>query len=148
MVRHVILGLVAVSLSTCGGSSGSPGQAGLDTAFRGLWVGTFTFDGALTGSAAGQLAFSVSGNSMQVGYLCPDSSGTVTASGTGDSASWSGSLVCPPTAGASSCPAAVFTFTSMSTTLSAATVNVLAQSSLSGCPSGNGPFTLNFSGTH
>jgi hypothetical protein len=147
-MRKVMLGLVAISLSACGGSSGSPGQAGLNTAFGGLWVGTFTLAGAITGSATGQLAVSVSGDSMDVGFLCPDGTGTVTASGSGNSASWSGSLVCPPTSGASNCPAGVFTFSSMASTLSGTTLNVLAQSNLSGCPSGNGAFTLSFSGTH
>jgi hypothetical protein len=150
MMRHVSLGVVAVALFACGGGSGGGGgdPGGLDTAFRGLWVGTFTFDGALTGSDSGQLAFSVAGNSAQIGYLCPDGTGTVTATGSGNTANWSGTLACAPTAGSSNCPAAVFTFSSLTSTLNGASVNVLTQGNLSGCPSGNGPFTLSFTGTH
>jgi hypothetical protein len=146
MMRRAVLGLVAVSLSACGSSSS--GQAPLNSAFAGTWAGSFAFTGALTGSASGQLTITVSGNSMQVGFMCPDGTGTVTASGSGNTASWSGSLVCPPTSGVSNCSAAVFTFTSVAPTLSSNTLNVLAQGNMSGCPSGNGALTLDFSATH
>ena len=145
-MRKVVLGLVAVSLSACGSSSGS--QAPLNTAFAGTWAGTFAFAGSISGSPSGQLTITVNGNSMQVGYLCPDGTGTVTASGSDNAASWSGSLVCPPTSGFSNCSAAVLTFSSVAPTLSGTTLNIPAQGNLSGCPSGNGPFTLHFSATH
>ena len=145
-MRKVILGLVAVTLSGCGSGSGS--QAPLNSAFAGTWAGTFAFAGAINGSPSGQLVITLNGNSMQVGYLCPDGTGTVTASGSGNSASWSGSLVCPPASGLSNCSAAVLTFSSVAPSLSGTTLNALAQGNLSGCPSGNGAFTVNFSATH
>jgi hypothetical protein len=42
----------------------------------------------------------------------------------------------------------VIAFSSVTATLNGTTLNVLAQTNLSGCPSGNGAFTLNLSATH
>jgi len=145
-MRKVILGLVAVWLS-CGSSNSS--QAPLNAAFAGTWAGTITFSGTITGSANAQLIISgVNGNSMQIGPLCPDGTGTVTATGSGNTASWSGSLACAPTSGLSNCPSAVLTFTSLSSALSGTTLSGTADGNLSGCPSGNGAFHINFSATH
>jgi hypothetical protein len=57
-----------------------------------------------------QLIVEVDGNSARVSHVCPDSTGSLTATGSGYSASWSGTMACPPVL-FSNCSSVVVTYT-------------------------------------
>jgi hypothetical protein len=62
------------------------------------------------------LAIEVNGSSAQISQVCPDNTGSLTATGSGDSASWSGTLVCPPVL-FGSCSSVAMTYMSASVEL-------------------------------
>jgi hypothetical protein len=152
MTRNPLIIVAAVALAACGGSSNSSSTGplpDLDPAFGGTWNGmvTVTVPGVAPSSAPGQLMVATSGKTATITQVCPDGSGTVLATGSGDAAAWSGSLTCPPVA-VSVCPAVTATLTSASATLGAgaSTLTVLASGSASGC-SYTSDVTLGFVGT-
>ena len=110
-----VLGLVSVA--ACGSSTGT-----IDPGMGGTWVGTSTV--AIAGQAAPttftgqQVVVSVDGGTAQVAGICPSggslSSGTVTATGNEDTASWSASVACPAVTIGSS-PSVTITYTAGTT---------------------------------
>jgi hypothetical protein len=128
MKRILIAVLFAVA---CGGSSNEGGnnqQTGgttqqpppsLDSNFSGTWNGTttLTFTGNQPSAYASRLVIAVSGGSATLADVCPDGSGTATVSGSGQSASWSGTLTCPAVQ-FTNCAAVAFTYQSATMTLS------------------------------
>jgi hypothetical protein len=137
-------GLIFVVLLACGGgNSGS-----LNTALNGTWVGPVTLTIAGQSPQAignGQLAVSVSGQDATVNQVCLDGSGSFTAHGSGNSASWSGSLPCPPIP-FTNCSAVTLTLTSASATLNGSVLTAQAAGTASGCGQNPG-FTITFTGT-
>jgi hypothetical protein len=120
MKRILIAALFAVA---CGGSSNEGGtnqQTGgttqqpppsLDSNFSGTWNGTttLTFTGNQPSAYASRVVVAVSGTSATLADVCPDGSGTITVTGSGESASWSGTLNCPSIA-FTNCAAVAFTY--------------------------------------
>lgn len=153
---HVTLRTAAVAVfvlaCACGGGGGGDsgaegGGAPLDTAFAGTWTGTtsMAFTGGGSTSYTGKLVITVSGNTATVAKICPDGSQSAQASGSGDSASWSGNIVCPPVS-FTNCASVTLTFQSATTTLNAGNLTLIATGSGSGCGS-SVPLTVTFSGT-
>jgi len=96
-MRNFLSVLGLVSVAACGSSTGT-----IDPGMAGTWVGTSTV--AIAGQAPStfpgqQVVVSVDGGTAQVAGICPSggslSSGTVTATGDDDTASWSASVACP-----------------------------------------------------
>jgi len=111
-------GLAAAGLLLAGCGVGAPG--GLDPDFVGTWVGgTSVSAGNFRLGYPTSISVSVDGTSLSVGGICPDGSGTVSARGSGRSASWDGSLTCPLFVDFSDGCTLQVTFTSLSLTLSA-----------------------------
>jgi len=133
-MRNAVLGSLLAILAACGGGTNS---GGLNPAFGKHWVGTAVVSGALSLSYAAQLTITVDGDTAVVTQLCPDSSGSITVNGSGNSAAWTGSLVCPaiPEQGCS----LNVTYTSASATLSSdgRTLTATATANVSGCASGS-----------
>jgi len=95
------------------------------TGFAGIWTGTFTFRGKVTGAYSGEVTVAVDGHSVEIDDFCPEIGGTVTAQGTGNSASWQGKLACPAIR-MSGCRAAIFTYDFVHATLNEGTLTVVA----------------------
>ena len=96
-MRQVILLSVAVALAFACANSTS-GGAVLDPNLLGTWNGqsqlAVTGVATYTAVSAEVVVLSVSGNTAT---LLDCNNGTVTFTGSGDTATWSGSLTCPPT---------------------------------------------------
>src|SRR5204863_3415910 len=92
----------------------------------------------------GGVKVAVSGQNAAFTGVCLDQSGSVTAHGSGNSASWSGSLVCP--AVQFTCGPVVMTFQSASATLNGSTMNVQGAGNAAGCGLSKG-FTISLAGT-
>ena len=140
--------LTCLALCACGSSNGS---SGLNAAFAKTWTGTTTttVSGQTFTGTNGHLTITVSGNNATVNTVCPDASGSVNATGSGNSASWSGTLACPPVQ-VTGCPSSLtLTYTTATLTLSSdnKTLNVQAGGTVSGCNFNNTPFTTTFAGT-
>jgi hypothetical protein len=100
---------VSVFLSACGGST-SP----LSAAFAGTWTTNLSVSGGTLGSeqgVAGELDITVSGSSATVAKVCLDGTGSLSFTGSGDSASYSGLYACGP-ATLGSCASAVVSYAS------------------------------------
>src|SRR5207237_87701 len=109
--------LIAIALAcACGGSSG--GSPNLDPAFSGTWTGpaTLVVSGQGSQSYTARIVIAVSGQTATVADVCLDGSGSITAQGSGETASWQGSLTCPPVA-FSNCSSVTEVFQSATTTL-------------------------------
>ena len=142
-MRHVAAGLiVALAMTSCGGSSDStsaPVDSGapLDAGFAKTWSGDFSMTCAGLGTTVypGVTAtLAVSGNSLTALLACnPSGSTSVTATGSGKTATWTGTFSCPPTY-QGTCYAWVFTRTSVTYTLNAdGTLTATGVGSVSGC---------------
>jgi hypothetical protein len=122
--------------------------SGLNPAFTGTWNGptVATLSGVAQPTYTAQLVVVVSGSSATVSRVCPDDTGTMTMSGSGNNASWTGTLVCPPKA-FGSCAAVTVTFTSGTATLSSNNLSLAALGSgtATGCGS-TAPVTFSFNG--
>jgi hypothetical protein len=132
-----------------GCSSGRSGSPTLNPAFGKTWTGTTTIRalGLTPTSYAGQLTVAVSGDSATVTKVCPDGSGAVSSTGSGNTINWTGNLACPPIA-VQTCSAVTFTYSSATLTLSAdgSTLTAEASGQLSGC-GGSTSITASFVGT-
>ncbi len=95
------------------------------TALAGIWDGTFTFKGSITGSFSGEVTIAVDGDSVDVDDFCPESGGTLNARGSSNSAAWQGKLACPaiPVKG---CSSATFTYNFANATLNGTVLTVVA----------------------
>jgi len=149
MRRALILSLALV-MGACGGSD-EP-AASLNPAFSKTWTGTttVTIPGVAPITYQGQLVIAVSGGNATVTRVCLDGSGTLTMSGSGNSASWTGTLVCAPLA--VDCPAGPgtlnITFYSANGTLSNNSTTLTAQGSGTAIACGSATtITFSFVGT-
>jgi hypothetical protein len=106
-------------------SRASPSAERRSTALGGIWNGTFTFRGYVTGSFSGEVTVAVDGDSVEVDDFCPENGGTVIAHGSRHSAAWQGELACPSIR-LRGCPAATFTYNFVNATLDDATLTVFA----------------------
>jgi len=133
----------------CGGGGGSS-SGSLDPAFAGTWSGTVTLSvtGSPSTSSASQLVVAVSGQSATISEVCPDGKGTgsVTAQGSGDSATWNGNVSCLAIPITGVCASVIITYTSATAMLSNGTLNVLATGKAAGCGASS-PVQVSFSGT-
>jgi hypothetical protein len=131
--------LAVLVLCACGSSP-------LNSAFGKAWLGTstVTIPGQAPVSFTSQLNITVSGDNATLTNLCPDGSGSLTATGSGNSAAWSGSVSCfIPGNGCT------LTLTYKSTALSLSSDNRTLTSDASGTASGcglNTTFTVHFVG--
>lgn len=149
MKTNPLIIAAALALAGCGGSSSTEPLTDLNPAFSGTWNGNtlVTVPGFSTSSYASQLVIAASGRTATITKVCPDGTGTVVASGSGNTAAWSGSLACPPVP-VSGCPLVTATLTSANGSLSAdaTTLTVQAAGTASGC-SFTSNVTLGFVGT-
>jgi hypothetical protein len=161
-MRKLILVVACALLSACGNSDSPLNGAPLNTAFTGTWTGTTdayeVISAAVNGCApnecgwddrdTGQIVIAVSGNSMTVSEICPgdippgvppprNASGmiTMTGTGSGNSATWSGNYACPAYV-LQGCEQ-VITYTSATATLNGSSLKVLASGTAAGCLPGN-----------
>jgi hypothetical protein len=155
-MRRIAAGLIfALTMTACGGSSDSTSDpvdssAPLDAGFAKTWSGDFsmTCTGVGTSFYPGVTAtLTVSGNYLTALLACtPSGSTTVTATGSGRTATWTGSFSCPPTV-QGSCYNLIFTRTSVTYTLNAnGTLTATGVGSLAGCGIST-DCTTSFSGT-
>jgi hypothetical protein len=91
----------------------------------GIWTGTFTFRGKVTGSFSGEVSVAVDGETVEIDDFCPDSGGTVSTQASGTTAAWQGKLACPPIR-LQGCPAAVVTYDFINALLNESTLTVVA----------------------
>jgi len=138
-IMKIGLGVIFATVLACGGGD-------LNTAMNGKWAGqaTLTISGESPQTIPGGVQVAVSRQSATFTGVCLDNSGSVTAHGSGNSASWSGSLVCP--AVQFTCGPVVMTFQSASATLNGSTMNVQGAGNAAGCGLSKG-FTISLAGT-
>jgi hypothetical protein len=135
MGRFAAVLFAGLTMTSCGGTDP---VVPLDTGFAKIWNGVPTL--ACTGAGttvypASTLEITVSGNSLTTRLSCVVGNGTsVTATGSGSTAIWTGSFSCPSDVQAS-CPSGwVFTHTSRTYTLNAnGTLTVSGAGTLVGC---------------
>jgi len=105
-----VLGALLLLVTSCGG---------LAPEFTKEWNGFATVAPSLGEpfSYPAQLKLTVTGNEATLDQVCPAGGASLTATGTGDNASWSGSLVCDGFI-ASGCTSVVLTYASVRAFLS------------------------------
>ncbi len=142
-MKRALLVVFAAALTACSSA------ATVNTAMAGTWFGTYTvtFAGQSPFSYTGQIIFSVAGDMLTATDVCPDNSGTLVATGSGNTATWTGTLVCPAH-DVGGCPTLAYTFTSATATLDSAGTTMMTQGSgtYTGCSGSSGSFTFTFSG--
>lgn len=118
----------------CGGGSSSGQDPDLDAAFTGTWTGpaTLTLAGEMPQSYTARIVVAVSGRSLTAANVCLDGSGSIAASGGGRSASWTGSLSCPP-ASFSNCASVTETFQSATIFLEGNALFAQGGGTMAGC---------------
>ena len=140
-MRRCLLVVITLGLAGCGSEK-------LNAAFSGLWTGPATLTmGSYTATETVQLTITLpSETTLTIAPVCPGNVGSITATGSGNSASWSGSQVCPAFA-IGSCASVTVTLTSGTGSLSSDGKTLSAQESgtASGC-STNVNFSWSFSG--
>jgi hypothetical protein len=118
MKRFVLLGALSILLA-CGGSDNS---SALNGSFAGTWNGatTLTLAGYSPYSYPASLVIAVNDVGATASNICPGIGDghtlTLTVQGSGNSATWSGILVCNPVQ-FSGCSSVVFTFNNASAAL-------------------------------
>ena|SRR5215475_4494396 len=142
-MHRFVVTLVLLTLA-CGGES-------LNSAFGKTWVGTTTatIPGLIPFTSNSQFTVSVHGDTATATDVCPpNGGGSIDAKGSGNSASWAGSMACPPIPQTGLNCSLTLTFTAASMTLSAdnKTLNASASGTVTGCNL-NTTFTLVFQGT-
>jgi hypothetical protein len=140
-MRRILLVVAALGLASCGSDK-------LNPAFAGNWIGAVTLTmGGDSFTVTAVLTLSLpSENTLTIDPVCLGSTGILTASGDGDTASWSGTFACPPVA-FPSCDAVTVTLNSGTGTLSSdgKTLTVQASGTASGCSTAS-PFSERFVG--
>lgn len=136
MKRMIVVVGAALALA-CGDDDDSvPAAPPLNPAFAKTWQGgaVLTFPGFTPLTYEAQLSISVSGNNATVSHVCFDGSASVVASGSGNTANWSGTLVCPPVP-VGNCSAVTATYNSAIASLSEnnTTLTVQASGTATGC---------------
>jgi hypothetical protein len=134
------------ALPTARAAAPSPGAARPLKSLAGIWEGTFSFRGNVSGSYVGEVAVAVEGDSAEVSDFCPERGGTLTATGTGEAAAWQGHLVCPPIR-LKECAAAALNYDFATATLEGGTLRVVATGTVdtpAGCGETSGPISVTF----
>lgn len=144
-MRRVALTVMLASAVACGS-----GSSGLNPAFGKTWIGTSTLNvpGLGVSSYAAHLPISVSGGRATADQLCQGTSGSITFTGSGNLASWNGSMACPPIAQPGQGCSLTFTFATGSLSLSSDLKALTAEGAgtVIGCGL-NTTFTDSFQGT-
>lgn len=148
-MRYVLLSAVLLVAAACGGSDDGGGGSGpvFNSGFTKTWNGTasVTIGAGSPFSYSAYMVLAVAGNQMTVGAFCPDGSGSVSVTGSGDTATWTGSYACPPVS-MTGCGAVTFTFTAAMVTLnSGPSLTSQGSGTGNGCSVTN-PFTMSFTG--
>jgi len=143
--------VAALTMTGCGGTDPPPPPPPLDAGFAKIWNGVPTV--ACIGFAtvtypATPVEITVSGNSLTARLLCAVGSGiSVTATGSGSTATWAGSLSCPLDVQAG-CPSGlVFTHTSRTYTLNANGTLTVSGTATMSCSGATTDCTTSFPGT-
>jgi hypothetical protein len=151
MGRFAAVLVAALTMTSCGGTDPPPPTGPLDTGFAKIWNGVPTV--ACVGFAtftypATPVEITVSGNSLTARLLCTVGSGiSVTATGSGSTATWAGSLSCPLDV-PEGCPSGlVFTHTSRTYTLNANGTLTVSGTATMSCSGGTTDCTTSFPGT-
>jgi len=126
------------------------GSDKLDPAFAGLWTGAATLTLGSSSATDDTVQVSItlpSETSITISPVCPENTGTITATGKGESFSWTGTTTCPAAA-IGSCASMVVTLQSGTATLSSdlKTLSASASGTATGC-SQTSPFGWQFVGT-
>lgn len=149
-MKTTVLAVVALLvLSACGSSGTESSPPDINQAVNGAWTGTttVTFPGFAPSYYSSELTVAASGTSATISQVCFDGSGAVIASGSGNSVTWSGALVCAPVT-MGTCSSVTITFNSISGVLSANGTTLTGQGSgtATGCSSSSS-VTFSFVGT-
>jgi hypothetical protein len=112
----------------------------------GIWDGTFTFRGNVVGSFSGEVTVAVDGRTVEVDDFCPQTGGTMAATGANTSAAWEGSLTCSaiPITG---CPMAALNYNFAHATMNDDTLTVVAAGTVDtppGCTYAGGALSVAF----
>jgi hypothetical protein len=112
----------------------------------GVWDGTFTFRGNVIGSFSGEVTVAVDGRTVEVDDFCPQTGGTMAATGANTSAAWEGSLTCSaiPIAG---CATAALNYNFAHATMRDDTLTVVAAGTVEtpqGCSYTGGALSVAF----
>ena len=116
------------------------------TALAGIWEGTFHFRGNMVGVYAGEVTVAVRDGSAEVSDFCPESGGTLTATGSAALAAWQGELVCPPIA-VKGCSSAAIRYSFANAMLEDKTLTITAAGSVdapAGCGDTSGALSVTF----
>jgi hypothetical protein len=112
----------------------------------GIWEGTFTFRGNIVGTFSGEVTVAVDGRTVEVDDFCPQTGGTMAATGANTSAAWEGSLTCSaiPITG---CPTAALNYNFAHATMNDDTLTVVAAGTVDtppGCSYSGGALSVAF----
>lgn len=146
-MRKALIAALAFAVA-CGGSEGDDSSS-LDPGLSGTWTGTTTvaFPGYAPVYYSSYMVIAVSGETAVASAICPDGTGTITARGSGKSAEWAGSYLCPPVA-FDTCSAVSLTYQNATVTLNASgTVTANGSGVANGCGVSS-PVTLTFNGSN
>ena len=151
MHRPTSLVAALLLLAAASGCGGTDTPTGLNPAFAGTWSGTSTLalaTGEVVRTESSTVGITVSGQIGSLNPVCFDGTGTIQASGTGNSAAWTGSLACPAVA-FPGCASTVLTWTSATAVLGATGTSVTATTTGkgTGCGLPAVDFVLTFRGT-
>ena len=153
LIKFALAVFVVGSLAACGSSSS--GNPDLNPAVNGTWSGdnTITVSGYSPLTIGSEITIAASGTNFTASPVCygtlsTPSSGSITGTGSGNTASWAGTLACPsvPMLG---CDAMVITYKSVSANLSSdqTTLTIQGSGTVVGCNM-NTTFSFNFVAHH
>jgi hypothetical protein len=115
------------------------------TSFAGIWVGTFNFQGSITGRYSAEITVTAEGGALEFEDVCPNKGGgtlAASASGSGEFASWQGDLACPAIS-IKQCPSLVLTYNDATAALRNGTLTVVASGTV-GCVGLAGEVSVTF----
>jgi hypothetical protein len=141
---RVPLGTLLLFAVACGSGTTVPLNASIGGTWNGSGVASFGAGGSYTYDST--VVITVSGDVATVRGVCSDGTGTVAATGSGNSASVTGTLTCQgiPLSG---CESVVFTYTQVAVTLTSNnTIQMGATGNANGC-SESTTLTTAFTGT-
>jgi hypothetical protein len=153
LIKSALAVLVVGSLAACGSSSSS--NPDLNPAVNGTWTGdnTITVPGYSPITIGSEITVAASGTRFTASPVCYGTlsmppSGSITGTGSGNTASWTGTLACPAVS-LLGCNAVVITYKSVSATLSTdqTTFTIQGSGTLVGC-SINTTFSFNLVAHH
>jgi hypothetical protein len=136
-IRHFLVASAATAICACGSSHATPPPP-LSDGFFGTWGGSTV---ALFPPAGGDnlvvdspVVVTVSGNTASISGICLDGSSAMTVTGSGTSASFSGSLTCPTALQLFGCPSFIYRYTQAAVSLTSATsLSIVTRGLAEGC---------------